>query len=147
MTSSVSVHFSLPIRVYSTSTNATVNVGGFFNFSCNATDFILRQWVFTSPFSRATVVRSTTDGRITITEDFELLVTDARFEDEGMYECQLVNNLGSIRLKNNLSVIGKDCKNWLTNTHTHKGKNTHSHTILARALQKIFYLFELDQTD
>ena len=108
VTSSVSARFTLPIQVYSTSVNATVNVGGSFNFSCNATDFIQRQWVFTSPFSRATVVRTTADGRITITEDFELLVTDARFEDEGLYECRLVNNLGSIKLKNNLSVIGKD---------------------------------------
>ena len=110
VTNSVSIHFYLPIRVYSSSTNATVNVGGYFNFSCNATDFIWRQWVFTSPFSRAIVVRSTADGRITITEDFELLVTDARFEDEGMYECQLVNKRGSIKLKNKLSVIGKDIK-------------------------------------
>ena len=107
VTSSVSARFTLPIQVYSTSANATVNVGGSFNFSCNATDFIQRQWVFTSPFSRAIVVRSTTDGRITITKDFELLVTDAQFEDEGMYECRLVNNLGSIKLKSNVSVIGK----------------------------------------
>ena len=108
VTSSVCVHFFLPIRVYSTGANATVNVGGSFNFSCNATDFIQRQWVFIPLFSHATVVRSTTDGRITIIEDFELLVTDARFEDEGMYECRLVNNLGTIKLKNKLSVIGKD---------------------------------------
>ena len=66
--------------------------------------------MFTALFNRAIVVRNITDGRITITEDFELLVTDARFEDEGMYECQLVNNLGSVKLKNKLSVIGKDVK-------------------------------------
>ncbi len=93
--------------IYSVRVNATVDVGGAYNFSCNASFFELLQWIFhdqNSSFPR--VLSNTSDGRRVITPDIELRLTNIQFEDEGMYECRLHNNLGIMSLWNDLTVVG-----------------------------------------
>ncbi len=107
-TSSVSAHFTEPLVILSSSVNATVDVGGAYNFSCNASNYLLLQWIFHDPNnSYPRVVSNTSDGRRVITPDNELRLTNIRFEDEGTYECRLRNNLGMMSLWNNLTVVGK----------------------------------------
>ncbi len=106
--SSISARYTEPLVIFSSSVNATVSVGGAYNFSCNASNYIQLQWIFhdqNTPFPG--VVSNTTDGRRVITQDNELHLTNIRFEDEAMYECRLRNNLGMMSLWNKLTVVGK----------------------------------------
>ena len=106
--SDVSAHYTEPLVIFSSSVNATVDVGGAYNFSCNASNYLLLQWIFhepDAPYPR--VVSNTSDGRRVITPDNELRLTNIQFEDEGTYECRLTNNLGMIPLKYNVTVIGE----------------------------------------
>ncbi len=106
--SSVSAHYTEPLVIFSMSVNATVDVGGAYNFSCNASNYLLLQWIFddqNNPFPK--VVSNTSDGRIVITQDNELSLTNIQFEDEGTYECRLHNNLGMMSLWNDLTILGK----------------------------------------
>ncbi len=106
--SSVSAYYTEPLVIFSLSVNATVNVGGAYNFSCNASNYNLLQWIFHDPNnSYPRVVSNTCDGRRVITQDNELHLTNIRFEDKGTYECRLHNNLGIMSLWNNLKVVGK----------------------------------------
>ncbi len=105
--SSVSAHYTEPLVIFSLSVNATVDVGGAYNFSCNASNYLQLQWIFhdqNTPFPR--VVSNTSDGRRVITPDNELRLINIRFEDEGMYECRLRNHLGMMSLWNSLTVVG-----------------------------------------
>ncbi len=95
--------------IFSSSVNTTVNVGGAYNFSCNASNYLLLLWIFHEPKnSYPRVVSNTSDGRRVITPDNELHLTNIRFEDEGMYECRLRNNLGKRSLCNTLTVVGQE---------------------------------------
>ncbi len=104
--SSVSAHYTEPLVIFSYSVNATADVGGAYNFSCNVSNYLLLQWIFHDNNSFARVVSNTSDGRRVITPDNELRLSNIRFEDEGMYECRLRNNLGIMSLWNNLTVVG-----------------------------------------
>ncbi len=105
--SSVSVYYAEPLVIFSSSVNATVNVGGAYNFSCNASNYFLLQWIFHDPNnSNLRVVSDTSDGRRVITPDNGLHLTSIQFEDEGTYECRLYNNLGIMSLWNDLIVVG-----------------------------------------
>ncbi len=101
------LHWALVI--FSLSVNATVNVGGVYNFSCNASNYLQLQWIFHDPnnsFPR--VVSNTTDGRRVITPGNEIRLSNIQFEDEGMLECRLRNMLGIMSLWNNLTVVGQE---------------------------------------
>ncbi len=104
--SSVSSHYTEPLVIFSSSVNATVNVGGAYNFSCNASNYLQLQWIFPDPNNSNRVVSNTSDGRRVITPDNELRLINIRFEDEGMYECRLRNHLGMMSLGNSLTVVG-----------------------------------------
>ena len=107
--SSISVYHTDPIIVYSVSVNVTVNVGESYNFSCNVTNTVYRQWLYiVVPSERPRVMSNTTDGRVIVTSDFELQLRDIRFEDAGTYQCMLYHNLRSLSLTNILSVVGKN---------------------------------------
>ncbi len=106
--SSVSAYYTEPLVIFSSSVNATVNVGGAYNFSCNASNYLMLQWIFHDPNnSDPRVVSNTSDGRRVITPDNELHLTNIQFEDEGMYEFRLNTNLGIMSLWNDLIVVGK----------------------------------------
>ncbi len=106
--SSVSAYYTVPLVIFSPSVNATVDVGGAYNFSCNASNYFMLQWIFHDPNnSDPRVVSNTSDGRRVITPDNELHLTNIQFEDEGMYECRLNTNLGIMSLWNDLIVVGK----------------------------------------
>ena len=112
--SSISVYHADPIIIYSASVNVTVNVGESYNFSCNATNVLYRQWLYVVPSQRPRVMSNSTDGRVIVTSNFELQLRDIRFEDDGTYQCMLTNNLGRLGLTNNLSVIGENTlPHWL----------------------------------
>ncbi len=105
--SSVSAYYTEPLVIFSSNVNATVNVGGAYNFSCNVSNYLLFQWIFHDPDnSYPRVVSDTSDGRRVITPDNELRLTNIQFEDEGTYECRLRNNLGIMSLWNDLIVVG-----------------------------------------
>ena len=53
------------------------------------------------------VLSNTTDSRAIIAPDFKLQLRDIEFDEYGMYECVVVNPLGRLSLRNNLSVIGE----------------------------------------
>ena len=106
--SSTSVYNVDPIIIYSASVNVTVNVGESYNFSCNATNTVYRQWQYIVPSEHPRVMSNTTDGRVVVTSDFELQLRDIRFEDAGTYRCMFNNNLRRLSLTNILSVIGKN---------------------------------------
>ncbi len=107
--SSVSAYYTEPLVIFSSSVNATVNVGGSYNFSCNASNYLLLQWIFHDPNNSYPIVVSNTSdgGRRVITPDNELHLTNIQFEDEGTYECRLHNNLAIMSLWNNLTILGK----------------------------------------
>ena len=103
---SITIYHENPIEIYSTSVNVTVNVGGSYTFFCNASNTILRQWLYRMGPQRPKVLSNTTDGKV-ITMDFELQLRNITLEDEGIYECLLSNYLGRLYLTNNLSVTGQ----------------------------------------
>ena len=54
------------------------------------------------------VLSSVSDGRVIITPDFELQMTDIQLEKAGTYECVVVNPLSRQSFRNNVSVIGEN---------------------------------------
>jgi len=110
LSTSVDVHYSPPILLFSKSVDATVNVGGTFNFSCNscnATNILYQQWQYSAPPYQPVVLSNESDGRISITPNFNLQMRDIHFEESGTYECVVGNHLGKLTLRSNLSVIGE----------------------------------------
>uniref|UniRef100_A0AC35U446 Roundabout 2 n=1 Tax=Rhabditophanes sp. KR3021 TaxID=114890 RepID=A0AC35U446_9BILA len=51
--------------------------------------------------------KSSNDGRMKVTNDGNLLVTDVRLDDEGIYICAAVNSAGSSTAETSLKVISK----------------------------------------
>ena len=103
---SVSAYYTEPLVIFSSNVNATADVGGSFNFSCNASNFNVLQWIFydlNNSYPR--VVSNTTDGRRVITPDNELHLTNIQFEDEGIYECRLSNYLKRMSIRNRLLIV------------------------------------------
>ncbi len=93
-TQSVSIDITVvdPVMIYSASVNATVSVGESFRFSCTATNFLRLQWVYMTNSTHSHVLSNTSDGRFTITPDFDLQLNNIASEDGGTYQCLLSNN-------------------------------------------------------
>ncbi len=108
-TQSVSIDIIVvdPVIIYSASVNATVSVGESFRFSCNATNFLRLQWVYMTNSTHSHVLSNTSDGRVTISPDFNLQMNNIVIEDEGTYQCLLSNNIQCSSLSNALYVTGE----------------------------------------
>ncbi len=96
-----------PVMIYSASVNATVCVGESFRFSCNASNFLRLQWVYMTNSTHSHVLSNTSDGRVTITPDFDLQLSNIAIEDGGTYQCLLSNNKNCSSLTNTLYVTGE----------------------------------------
>ncbi len=94
------------IEVHSSNENVTAYVGDSQKFSCNASNTIFRQWQYKNGSSRPVGLSNTSNGRISITSNFELLLTNISVHDEGIYQCYLSSNLEAIYLIHYLSVQG-----------------------------------------
>ena len=103
--SRVCAFYSFPMMVYSTAVNATVDVGGQYNFSCSAINDLYKQWIYVNK-SLSIEISNTSDGSIVVTEDYELRLSNIRFQNERTYKCCLYHFLSRVNLTNNLSVIG-----------------------------------------
>ena len=108
MSESVTTIYLLPINVTSQGGNTTVEEGSSLNLTCNGEHFTYRQWTrVVDEDSPSSVVSTTSDGRIEVTSDFQLLFQGILLSDEAQYRCTLGNNLGIVRVIVNVKVVGK----------------------------------------
>ena len=87
--------------------NATVNVGQTYTFSCNASNFLHRQWLHSLPPHSPIILNNRSDGLVEINANLDLILRNIQIKNRGTYECVVVNHLGRQSLINNLAVIGE----------------------------------------
>ena len=95
------------IRTHIPDSNHTVSAGQNLTLSCNASFFTYRQWIRNQGINSSLVaVSDTSDGRISITPDFQLHFRGILLEDADLYMCSLRNDLGTDTITANIQVVG-----------------------------------------
>ena len=105
----LSAFYRVPITLHSpASSNSTVTEGEDLSLTCSASNFSSRRWVKVSdPQTPVEVVANSSDGRIVITHDFQLQFREIKLEDEAVYRCELMNDIGQTQIKVNVQVISE----------------------------------------
>ena len=94
-------------EVHSSNENVTAYVGDSQKFSCNASNTIFRRWQYKNDSSHPVALSRTSNCRISITPNFELLLTNITVHDKEIYQCYLSSHVEVIYLVHYLSVQGK----------------------------------------
>ena len=108
--SPLSTFYRLPVNVTPPNQGGsrTVVAGDSFNLTCDAENFINRQWVMSPPGEEGLqVVTNTSDGRITVTSDFKVVFQGIQPMDEAEYVCVLSNEVSRVRIKVPVTVVGR----------------------------------------
>ena len=109
-----SVHHSPPlsalyrspiVTLSPSSRNYILKEGSDITLNCDALHADSRQWLkLTHSNAIPKPVRSSSDGRITISHDIRLRIRNIQLEDTYLYRCVLRNTLGTARIEVNVTV-------------------------------------------
>ena len=84
----------------------TVATGGDVDLTCEAENYIFRQWLTISMNRHEAVINSSDLHRV-VTPDLQLRFRGIQLEDQGIYRCLLSNVLGEVEVIANITVVGK----------------------------------------
>ena len=98
--------YTFPLIVLSRAVNTTIYVSSNQTLTCHSINDVYKEWIHYAN-NNSVELTNTSDGKIVITDNFELRIGNVNYEDQGFYLCQLYHFATPINLTNKLSIIGK----------------------------------------